>query len=376
MLTKPTSAYVHIPFCTQICYYCDFSKVFIKNQPVDEYLQALIREYESYDIKKLRTLYIGGGTPTSITAEQLEYLLTNLTKHLDLSVLEEFTIEANPGDLTEDKIEVLKHSAVNRVSLGVQTFNDKHLKQIGRSHNEAQIYSTISNLKEAGFHNISIDLIYALPGQTMEDVKENVAKAIALDIPHLSLYSLILEHHTVFMNKMRRGKLQLPKEDLEAEMFEYIISELEANGFEHYEISNFTKPGFESRHNLMYWDNAEYFGVGAGASGYLNGVRYRNRGPIQHYLKAVAQGNARLSEEKLTKDEMMEEELFLGLRKKTGVSIARFEEKFGLSFEERYGQIVRELCQQGLLVLDDKVVRMTKKGLFLGDTVVERFILE
>lgn len=376
MLTKPTSAYVHIPFCTQICYYCDFSKVFIKNQPVDAYLQALIREFESYDIKKLRTLYIGGGTPTSIIAEQLEYLLTNLTKHLDLSVLEEFTIEANPGDLTEDKIEVLKNSAVNRVSLGVQTFNDKHLKQIGRSHNEAQIYSTISNLKKAGFHNISIDLIYALPGQTMEDVKENVAKAIALDIPHLSLYSLILEHHTVFMNKMRRGKLQLPKEDLEAKMFEYIISELEANGFEHYEISNFTKPGFESRHNLMYWDNAEYFGVGAGASGYLNGVRYRNRGPIQHYLKAVAEGNARLAEEVLTKDEMMEEELFLGLRKKSGVSIARFEEKFGLSFEDRYGQIVRELCEQGLLVTDDKVIRMTKKGLFLGDTVAERFILE
>lgn len=376
MLTKPTSAYVHIPFCTQICYYCDFSKVFIKNQPVDAYLQALIREFESYDIKKLRTLYIGGGTPTSITAEQLEYLLTNLTKHLDLSVLEEFTIEANPGDLTEDKIEVLKNSAVNRVSLGVQTFNDKHLKQIGRSHNEAQIYSTIENLKKAGFHNISIDLIYALPGQTMEDVKENVAKAIALDIPHLSLYSLILEHHTVFMNKMRRGKLQLPQEDLEAEMFEYIISELEKNGFEHYEISNFTKPGFESRHNLMYWDNAEYYGIGAGASGYLNGVRYRNRGPIQHYLKAVSEGNARLSEETLTKEEMMEEELFLGLRKKSGVSIARFEEKFGVSFEERYGQIVRELCNQGLLVPDDNVVRMTKKGLFLGDTVAERFILE
>ena len=376
MLTKPTSAYVHIPFCTQICYYCDFSKVFIKNQPVDDYLQALIREFESYDIEQLRTLYIGGGTPTSITAQQLDYLLTNLTKHLDLSVLEEFTIEANPGDLTDDKIEVLKKSAVNRVSLGVQTFNDKQLKRIGRSHNEAQIYSTIDHLKTAGFDNISIDLIYALPGQTMEDVKENVAKAIALDIPHLSLYSLILEHHTVFMNKMRRGKLNLPQEDLEAEMFEYIIAELEANGFEHYEISNFTKPGFESRHNLMYWDNAEYYGVGAGASGYLNGVRYRNRGPIQHYLKAVSEGNARLSEEVLTKDEMMEEELFLGLRKKSGVSIAKFEEKFGVSFEERYGQIVTELCQQGLLVPDDEVVRMTKKGLFLGDTVAERFILE
>lgn len=376
MLTKSTSAYVHIPFCTQICYYCDFSKVFIKNQPVDDYLQALIREFESYDIEQLRTLYIGGGTPTSITAQQLDYLLTNLTKHLDLSVLEEFTIEANPGDLTDDKIEVLKKSAVNRVSLGVQTFNDKQLKRIGRSHNESQIYSTIDHLKTAGFDNISIDLIYALPGQTMEDVKKNVAKAIALDIPHLSLYSLILEHHTVFMNKMRRGKLNLPQEDLEVEMFEYIIAELEANGFEHYEISNFTKPGFESRHNLMYWDNAEYYGVGAGASGYLNGVRYRNRGPIQHYLKAVSEGNARLSEEVLTKDEMMEEELFLGLRKKSGVSIAKFEEKFGVSFEEHYGQIVTELCQQGLLVSDDKVVRMTKKGLFLGDTVAERFILE
>ena len=375
MLKKPTSAYVHIPFCTQICYYCDFSKVFIKNQPVDAYLQALIREFERYDIKQLRTLYIGGGTPTAITAQQLDYLLTNLTKNLDLSVLEEFTIEANPGDLTEDKIEVLKQSAVNRVSLGVQTFNDKQLKQIGRSHNEAQIYDTIASLKEAGFDNISIDLIYALPGQTMSDVKENVANALALDIPHLSLYSLILEYHTVFMNKMRRGKLNLPQEDLEAEMFDYIITELEKNGFEHYEISNFTKPGFESRHNLMYWDNAEYYGVGAGASGYIAGVRYRNQGPIQHYLKAVSEGNARLSEEVLTKEEMMEEELFLGLRKKSGVSIAKFEERFGISFEERYGQVVAELRQQGLLVPDDEMIRMTKKGLFLGDTVAEKFII-
>ena len=220
MQTKPTSAYVHIPFCTQICYYCDFSKVFIKNQPVDDYLRALIREWELLEIKELRTLYIGGGTPTAISAEQLDYLLSNLQKNLALSKLEEFTIEANPGDLTVDKIEVLKKSAVNRVSLGVQTFDDKHLRQIGRSHNQAQIYESIDSLKAAGFHNISIDLIYALPGQTMDQVKENVRKALELDIPHLSLYSLILEHHTVFMNKMRRGKLNLPTEDLEAEMFD------------------------------------------------------------------------------------------------------------------------------------------------------------
>lgn len=377
MLKKPTSVYVHIPFCTQICYYCDFSKVFIKNQPVDEYLQALIREIELAEVGQLKTLYIGGGTPTAISAEQLDYLLTNLERVLDLSTIEEYTIEANPGDLTPEKITVLEKSKVNRVSLGVQTFNDKHLKRIGRSHNEAQIYDNISALKEVGFHNISIDLIYALPGQTMEDVKENVAKALALDIPHLSLYSLILEHHTVFMNKMRRGKLNLPTEDLEAEMFDYIIAELEKHGFEHYEISNFTKPNMESRHNLMYWDNDEYYGFGAGASGYVNGVRYRNRGPIQHYLKAVREeGHSRLSEEILSKREMMEEEFFLGLRKKSGVSIPRFEEKFQESFYELYGEAVNELLSDGLVQITDGRLRMTKKGLFLGDSVAEKFILD
>ena len=376
MQTKPTSAYVHIPFCTQICYYCDFSKVFIKNQPVDSYLEHLIEEYHSYDIKKLRTLYIGGGTPTALSAPQLAFLLEKLTDKLDLSYLEELTIEANPGDLDQEKIAVLKDSPVNRVSLGVQTFNDRMLKQIGRSHLEKDIYENIANLKKAGFDNISIDLIYALPKQTMEDVKTNVAKAIALDIPHMSLYSLILENHTVFMNRMRRGKLPLPKEDLEAEMFEYIIAELEKAGFEHYEISNFSKPGFESCHNLMYWDNAEYYGIGAGASGYVDGVRYKNHGPIRHYLQAVEAGNARVQEEVLTLKEKMEEEMFLGLRKKSGVSKKRFEEKFGLSFEDQYGSVVSELTEQGLLVPDRDIVRMTKQGLFLGDTVAEKFILE
>ena len=376
MQTKPTSAYVHIPFCTQICYYCDFSKVFIKNQPVDSYLEHLIEEYDSYDIKKLRTLYIGGGTPTALSARQLAFLLEKLTDKLDLSYLEELTIEANPGDLDLEKIAVLKDSLVNRVSLGVQTFNDRMLKQIGRSHSEKDIYENIANLKKVGFDNISIDLIYALPKQTMEDVKTNVAKAIALDIPHMSLYSLILENHTVFMNRMRRGKLPLPKEDLEAEMFDYIIAELEKAGFEHYEISNFSKPGFESRHNLMYWDNAEYYGIGAGASGYVNGVRYKNHGPIRHYLQAVEAGNPRVQEEVLTLNEKMEEEMFLGLRKKSGVSKKRFEEKFGLSFEDQYGAVVSELTEQGLLVPDRDIVRMTKQGLFLGDTVAEKFILE
>ena len=324
----------------------------------------------------MRTLYIGGGTPTALSASQLEVLLEGLTKNLDLSMLEELTIEANPGDLDADKIAVLQNSAVNRVSLGVQTFDDKMLKKIGRSHTEKDIYENIDRLKLSGFDNISIDLIYALPGQTMDQVRDNVAKAIALDIPHMSLYSLILENHTVFMNRMRRGKLPLPKEELEAEMFEYIIAELEKAGFEHYEISNFSKPGFESRHNLMYWDNAEYYGIGAGASGYVDGVRYKNHGPIRHYLKAVDEGSARINEEHLSQREQMEEEMFLGLRKKSGVSMARFEEKFERSFQELYGDVVRDLIRQGLMQVDGDCIRMTKRGLFLGDTVAERFILE
>lgn len=376
-MTKPTSAYVHIPFCTQICYYCDFSKVFIQNQPVDDYLAALMAEVDHYDLPALKTLYIGGGTPTALSARQLDDLLTGLEKRLDLSQLEEFTIEANPGDLDDDKIAVLKSSKCHRVSLGVQSFDDRMLRKIGRSHNRDQVYKTIESLKLAGFDNISIDLIYALPQQTMAEVVDNVDRALALAIPHLSLYSLILENHTVFMNRQRRGHLHLPTEDLESEMFDYIMTTLKANGFNQYEVANFAKPGFESRHNQVYWDNAEYYGLGAGASGYVDGVRYRNRGPIQHYLKAIREaGHSRLQEDVLTLEDKMEEQLMLGLRKKSGISIATFEKKFGTSFETVYGQVVRDLEEQGLLKRTGDQLQLTSRGLFLGDTVAERFILD
>lgn len=376
MNTKPRAAYVHIPFCTQICYYCDFSKVFIKNQPVDDYLRALMEEIRAYEPGPVDTLYIGGGTPSALSAPQLEFLLEGLASIFDISQVQEWTLEANPGDLSQDKIEVMAKAGLNRVSLGVQTFDNRELKQIGRMHQEKDIYESIDQLKAAGFHNISIDLIYALPHQTMEQVQVNVEKALGLDIPHMSLYSLILENHTVFMNRMRRGQLNLPQEDLEVDMFHYIINRLKEAGFDHYEISNFCRPGYESRHNLMYWDNAEYYGLGAGASGYLNGIRYRNHGPIRHYLNAVAAGDARVYQEELSLKEQMEEELFLGLRKRAGVSIARFEKKFQRSFDEVYGAVVQQLIHEGLLIQEGDRLRTSQKGLFLGDTVAERFILE
>ncbi|WP_081168205.1 radical SAM family heme chaperone HemW [Lactococcus garvieae] len=369
---KPEAAYIHIPFCSHICYYCDFAKVLMTGQPVEAYIDELLKEYDSYQISSLKTLYIGGGTPSVLPADQLEKLLTHLTKNLDLDKLEEFTVEANPSDLTDEVIAVLANSPVSRISLGVQSFDDKLLKRIGRTHTEAQVYTSIERLRKAGFENITIDLIYGLPNQTMEMVESDVKKLLDLNLPHVALYSLILEDHTVFMNRQRRGRLRLPSDDRNADMYEYIIDTLTSHGYIHYEVSNFGKKGYESKHNLTYWDNAEYYGIGAGASGYLDGIRYKNHGPVHHYLR---EKNKRINEEVLTRKEMIEEEMFLGLRKKSGVSIERFQKKFGQSLEEVYGGVVPDLAKQQLLFEADGRIQMTEKGFELGNEVFERFLL-
>lgn len=367
------AAYVHIPFCSHICYYCDFAKVLMTGQPVEAYIDELLKEYDSYDISGLKTLYIGGGTPSVLPADQLEKLLTHLTKKLDLEELEEFTVEANPSDLTDEVLAVLANSPVNRISLGVQSFDDKLLKKIGRTHTEAQVYSSIERLRAAGFENITIDLIYGLPNQTMEMVERDVQKFLELDLPHVALYSLILEDHTVFMNRQRRGRLRLPSDDRNADMYEYIIEMLTSKGYSHYEVSNFGKIGYESKHNMTYWDNAEYYGIGAGASGYLDGIRYKNHGPVHHYLR---EENKRVNEEILTRKQRIEEEMFLGLRKKNGVSIERFHKKFGQTLEEVYGTIIEELAFQKMLFEADGRIQMTEKGFELGNEVFERFLLD
>lgn len=367
------AAYVHIPFCSHICYYCDFAKVLMTGQPVEAYIDELLKEYDSYGISSLQTLYIGGGTPSVLPADQLEKLLTHLTKNLDLEELEEFTVEANPSDLTDEVLTVLAQSPVNRISLGVQSFDDKLLKKIGRTHTEAQVYSSIERLRAAGFENITIDLIYGLPNQTMEMVERDVQKFLDLDLPHVALYSLILEDHTVFMNRQRRGRLRLPSDDRNADMYEYIIETLTAKGYSHYEVSNFGKIGYESKHNMTYWDNAEYYGIGAGASGYLEGIRYKNHGPVHHYLR---EENKRVNEEVLTRKQRIEEEMFLGLRKKNGVSIERFHKKFGQTLEEVYGTIIEELTFQKMLFEADGRIQMTEKGFELGNEVFERFLLD
>lgn len=375
------SAYLHIPFCEHICYYCDFNKVFIEGQPVDEYIDMLIREMsflkEEVSAHPLSTMYIGGGTPTSLSAKQLEKLMIGIHEQLPLALGVEFTVEANPGDLTADKISVLKNYGVNRLSMGVQSFDDRLLKKIGRKHTASDVFDTMRLLEKSGLNNVSIDLIYALPGQSLESFQDSLDKALSLDLPHYSLYSLILENQTVFYNLARQGRLHLPDEDEEGDMFDLAASFMEAHGRKQYEVSNFAIPGKESQHNLVYWNNEEYYGLGAGASGYLDGVRYRNFGPIQQYMQPLKEQKRPIRDEEiLTEQARMEEELFLGLRKREGVSYALFYEKFNQSLDEVFGNVIEELVAEKLLVKDTQHIALTRRGLALGNNVFQRFLLD
>ncbi|MGX7014410.1 radical SAM family heme chaperone HemW [Vagococcus silagei] len=375
-----TSAYIHIPFCEHICFYCDFNKVFIEGQPVDEYIEALINEIRltklAYPSNDTETIYIGGGTPTALSAKQLDRLLEGVRQHLPFDEKNEFTVEANPGDLTLDKLRVLQNHGVNRVSMGVQTFDNRLLKKIGRKHTAQDVFDTMKLFEKADFQNVSIDLIYALPNQTTESFEDTLDKALALDLPHYSLYSLILENKTMFYNWARQGRLHLPGIDVEGDMFERAIERMTAGGRHQYEVSNFALEGYESQHNLVYWNNEHYYGLGAGASGYLGDVRYKNHGPIQHYLKPLRENERPVIEsEHLTLNHQMEEEMFLGLRKLEGVSLTRFEEKFNKSFTSVYGATTQHLIEKGLLKHNQDYLALTEKGLILGNDVFEQFLL-
>ncbi|MED3548926.1 radical SAM family heme chaperone HemW [Cytobacillus praedii] len=373
------AAYIHIPFCEHICHYCDFNKVFLKGQPVDEYLDSLAEEIKmtlnETPTELLDTIFIGGGTPTALNEQQLEKLCQIIKTYLPYSNETEFTFEANPGDLSEEKLRTLYQAGVNRISFGVQTFNEELLKRIGRAHRAKDVFQSIDLAKKTGFENISIDLIYSLPGQTLADFKETLATAFSLDIQHYSGYSLIIEPKTVFYNLMRKGKLLSPGEDVEAEMFEVLMEEMEKRGFKQYEISNFSKPGYESKHNLTYWNNEWYYGFGAGAHSYVNGSRISNHGPLKKYMNSVNERRLPiLDRHKVTKVEQMEEEMFLGLRKTAGVSITRFIEKFEENPVALYKNELKALTFRDLIQVTDDQICLTKQGRFLGNEVFQSFL--
>lgn len=375
--------YIHIPFCHQICNYCDFNKVFFKNQPVDEYIEAIGQEMRMTVEKnptaftKIETIFLGGGTPTSLSVEQLTRLMELIHLYLPVNNVTEFSSEANPDELTYDKLLVLKTYGINRLSLGVQSFNQEILKKLGRTHSNDHVFSTLRDAKKVGFDNISIDLMYGLPGQTIKQWQETLDIAFSLGLPHFSAYSLIVEPKTIFYNLMNKGKLSLPGEDLEAKMYDMLMNQMEAHGLNQYEISNFAKPGFESTHNCIYWENDEYAGIGAGASGYLNGIRYQNIGPLKKYIEAIEnQELPLLNTHNVTKQERIEEEMFLGLRKIDGVSKQYFIEKFDLPMEELFSKHIEELVKEGLVENTRDRLKLSYRGRFVGNEVFQQFLLD
>ncbi|CAG9608102.1 radical SAM family heme chaperone HemW [Pseudoneobacillus rhizosphaerae] len=373
------AAYIHIPFCQHICHYCDFNKMFLKDQPVDGYLALLEKEMEltlkTLPTNHLETIFVGGGTPTALSATQLADLCESVNRQLPFNDKTEFTFEANPGDLSLEKFEILKAAGVNRISFGVQTFNETLLKKIGRTHRPRDVYQSIEWAKKVGFENISIDLIYGLPEQTLKDFEETLEIAFSLNIPHYSGYSLIIEPKTVFYNQMRKGKLPIVGEDLEAKMYGMLMNQMATHGFEQYEISNFSKAGFESKHNLTYWNNDLYYGFGAGAHSYVNGYRKANYGPLKKYMEPLEREELPIMEEHLvTREEKMEEEMFLGLRKTKGVSIGNFEKRYGTSPLEYFSKAIQEVKERNLIDIADNHIFLTRKGRFLGNEVFQSFI--
>ncbi|WP_342500268.1 radical SAM family heme chaperone HemW [Bacillus sp. FSL K6-4563] len=376
------AAYIHIPFCEHICHYCDFNKFFIKTQPVDEYLAALEKEMqhtiEQKGEQELKTIFIGGGTPTSLTVSQLDQLMNSIHHVLKPAKnLVEFAVEANPDELSLEKLHVLKEAGVNRLSFGVQTFEDDLLKKIGRVHQKKDVLTSFERARAVGFDNISLDLMFGLPHQEKHHVMNSLETAFSLGAEHYSVYSLIVEPKTVFYNLMQKGKLHLPPQEREAEMYELVMDEMERHGLHQYEISNYAKPGFESQHNLTYWSNEDYFGFGAGAHGYVDGIRNVNAGPVKHYLELIEQTGFPYKEtHQVTKAEQIEEEMFLGLRKIEGVKSADFQAKYGASPEALFPSVLEELEEKGLIVKDDIGIRLTRKGKLLGNEVFQAFLGE
>ncbi|WP_422123115.1 radical SAM family heme chaperone HemW [Planococcus sp. X10-3] len=373
--------YIHIPFCHQICFYCDFNKVFFKDQPVDAYIDSLGKELSLWKQQgaldqPMETIFLGGGTPTSLEPQQLEKLLGYIHEFVPMADNLEWTSEANPDELTYEKMQLLFKGGVNRLSMGVQSFDEDLLKRLGRTHSNNDVARAVEDARKVGFTDLSFDLMYGLPGQTMKQWEDTLEQAFAFDLPHFSAYSLIIEPKTVFYNLMTKGKLNTVTEDLEADMYEKLMDEMEKRGLLQYEISNFARQGSESRHNLLYWDNEEYIGAGAGSHGYVHGIRYSNAGPLKKYMEPLDEGKRPiLNSHEVPRKEQMEEEMFLGLRKTAGVSLDHFNEKFGVEMESVYGDILKKEIASENLVIENGRVKLTKQGRFIGNNVFEQFLL-
>lgn len=375
------AVYIHIPFCTNKCHYCDFTAYTVKGQPVDDYLTALDREMRLVTTEvpphTIETIFIGGGTPTVLTPEQMERLLEMIQAHFpNRSPQLEFTIEANPGTTTDELLKIMIAGGVNRISFGAQTFRPDLLKRLGRIHGVAEIEQSVIAAREAGFQNISLDLMFGLPDQSLEDLHHTLQSALSLHPDHFSCYSLKVEEGTLFYHLAQKDELPLPSEDEELNMYQSLRTILAEKGYHQYEISNFAKPGKESRHNSIYWLNEEYYGFGTGSHGYLQKIRYANVKSVAEYIRIIDQARRPVSESDIvTEQEDMENFMILGLRMMKGVSRSRFQSRYHKDMMDVYGSVIQKLVDQGLLKVEPERVVLTEKGLIFGNEAFAAFLI-
>lgn len=358
----PKACYIHIPFCVSKCKYCSFVS-FNKLELITGYVYSLLKEInENYKGEMLDKLYFGGGTPSLIPIE----LLKKIVNKFGLAQNAEVTIELNPDDGALDYIKGLRDIGFNRLSIGSQTFDDELLKLTGRRHNSNQILETVQNAKKAGFDNISLDLIYGLPTQTVDGIKTDLDKFLELDIQHISTYGLKIEGGSYWG---KHNPMEVPDDDVQADMYERINEILTNAGFARYEVSNFAKQGFESRHNLTYWNNQEYYGFGVSAHGYVDGVRYSNYCTIEDYMNNPTKHEyGRI----LSEQEKLEEEIFLGFRKSEGINTKKILDKFGVDFEGKYKSILEKYSDY--IIKTQEGFTFNLKGTMLSNEILPEFL--
>lgn len=383
-MARALSLYLHIPYCAQKCAYCDFNSYAGSIRADQEaYVAALMHELELYAAdprvvgRPIVTCFIGGGTPTLLPGELLAQVVRRARALFPFAPDAEVTTEANPGtiDFESDKLTQVRQAGVNRISFGVQAFQDQLLQRLGRFHSVAEVGQAVAAARKAGFTNLNLDLMYGLPDQTLENWRQSLEAACALGPEHISAYSLIVEEGTAFHHQYHHGQLPLPPEEDEEAMFFLARETLEAAGYRQYEVSNYAKPGFESRHNSVYWRNEEYLGLGAGAHSYLSGERFWNRRLPQAYVRVLQDGTLPVeSGEQLDEAGAMAETMMLGLRLLDGVEEQRFASRFGRSLTEVYGPVLERLSGRGLLEHAGDAWRLTMRGLRLGNTVWAEFL--
>jgi oxygen-independent coproporphyrinogen-3 oxidase len=371
------SLYVHIPFCLAKCGYCDFNSFAGLDTLFTEYTSALQQEIEGVHPAQVRTIFFGGGTPTVLLPSDLSRILTTARRHFQVDALAEISIEANPCTIDLGKLRQLRAEGINRLSLGVQSFDDQELQVLGRIHTAVDAIQAVQSSRLAGFENLSLDLLYGLPQQTLASWQHSLRMALELAPDHLSLYALTVEEGTPLSSAIAGGELPLPDPDLAADMYELAQDLLRAAGFVHYEISNWSRlPSLICRHNLTYWRNQPYLGVGAGAHSWLNGKRWSNTASPADYIHQVSAGRRPVSySENIPQELEMSETLMLGLRLlDEGVSFDQFEKRFGLPLREKYACQVEELTELGLIQASEKRLRLSGRGRLLGNQVFLKFL--